>query len=69
MRKYLTEFTFRVLEGEFDEFLEGLFNVTLAVAVLIYLAVFLILYQLGYLEYYSAALKPAAYAPLPIFPN
>jgi hypothetical protein len=58
MIKYLIQLRPKIFHGEYDEPLEKLFNVTLALAVLVFTAVFLILYQLGYLEYYSAVLKP-----------
>jgi len=69
MGKYLNQLTLEIREGEHDERLEDLFNVTLILAVLVFLAVFCILLQLGCFENYSGALKPAPSIEWPVFPN
>jgi hypothetical protein len=56
-------------EGEYDERLEGLFNVTLVLTVLIFLAAFCIMLQLGCFEHCSEALKPAPSIEWPVCPN
>jgi len=69
MGKYLNQLRLKVREGEYDEPLEGLFNVTLVLAVLGFLAAFCIMLQLGCFEYYSDVLKPAPGIEWPVFPN
>jgi hypothetical protein len=69
MGKYLNQLTFKMREGEYDERLEELFNVTLVLAVLISLAAFCIMLQLSCFEYCSEALKPAPSIEWPVFPN
>jgi len=69
MGKYLNQLALEIREGEHDERLEDLFNVTLILAVLVFLAVFCILLQLGCFEYYCVALKPAPSIEWPVFPN
>jgi len=69
MGKYLNQLTLKIREGEYDERLEELFNLTLVLAVLGFLAAYCIMFQLGYFEYYSDALKPAHGIEWPVFPN
>ena len=69
MGKYLNQLTLKVREGEYDGRLEELFNVTLVVAVLIFLAAFCIMLRLGCFEYCSDALKPGPSIEWPVFPN
>ena len=69
MKKCLDQLMLKVLEGECDEALEKLFNVTLPLAVVIFTAVFLIVYQFGYLEYYSVTWKPVPGIVWPVFPH
>jgi hypothetical protein len=69
MGKYLNQLTLKIRDGEYDEHLEELFNVTLVSALLVFLAAFCIMLQLGCFEYYSDALKPAHGIEWPVFPN
>jgi hypothetical protein len=69
MGKYLNQLTVKMREGEYDERLEELFDVTLVLAVLIFLAAFGIILQLGCFEDCSEALKPAPSIEWPVFPN
>ncbi len=69
MGKYLNQLTLKIREGEYDESLEELFNVTLALAVLVFFTAFCIMFQLGCFEYCSDALKPAPSIEWPVFPN
>lgn len=69
MGKHLNQLRPKILERGYDEPLDGLFNVTLNLAVLVFFTAFVIIYQLGYFEYYSEALKPATGIEWPVFPN
>jgi hypothetical protein len=69
MQNYLNQLRLKVREGEYDERLEELFNLTLVLAVLGFLAAYCIMFQLGCFEYYSEALKPAHGIEWPVFPN
>jgi hypothetical protein len=69
MGKYLKQLTLKILEGEYDEPLEEVFNVTLVLAVLVFFTAFCIMFQSGCFEYYSEALKPAPGIEWPVFPN
>jgi hypothetical protein len=67
--KYLNQLALKIVEGVYDEPLARLFDVTLVLAVVVFFTTFAIMYQLGYFEYYSVALKPAAGIEWPVFPN
>jgi hypothetical protein len=69
MEKLLNHLMLKIREGAYDESLEELFNLTLVLAVLGFLAAFCIMLQLGCFEYYSEALKPAHGIVWPVFPN
>jgi hypothetical protein len=69
MGKLLNHMTLKIREGAYDERLEELFNVTLILAVLGFLAAFCIMLRLGSFEYYADALKPAPGIERPVFPN
>jgi hypothetical protein len=69
MENYLNQLRLKIREGEYDEPLEALFNLTLNLAVLFFLTAYLIMFQLGCFEYYSDVLKPAPGIEWPVFPN
>jgi hypothetical protein len=69
MGNYLNQLWLKIREGEFDEHLEGLFNATLNIAVLVFLTACLIMFRLGCFECRSDVLKPAPGIEWPVFPN
>jgi|GEM_PF-6476186 hypothetical protein len=69
MGNYLNQLRLKIREGEYDEPLERLFNVTLISAVLGFFTAYCIMFQLGCFEYYSDVLKPATGIVWPVFPN
>ncbi len=69
MRKQLDQLPIRLLNGDYDELLEKLFELSLSASIPIMLATFLIMFQLGYFEYRCPALKPIPGFELPLFPN
>lgn len=69
MGKHFKQLTVKISEGDYDEPLDKLFNVTLVVAVLVFCTVLFIMFQLGCFEYYSEVLQPAQGIEWPVFPN
>jgi hypothetical protein len=69
MGNYLNQLRLKIREAEYDEPLEGLFNVTLNLAVLVFFTACCIMFQLGCFEYHSDVLKPAPGIEWPVFPN
>jgi len=69
MEKYFNQPMMKIRAGMYDEPFERLFNATLLLTFLVFLATYLIMFQLGCFEYHSDALKPPAGIEWPIFPN
>ena len=69
MEKYFNQPVLKIREGAYDELLEKLYNGTLLLTFLVFLATYSIMFQLGCFEYYSDAMKPPSGVQWPIFPN
>ena len=68
MGSFLSRLTLKIFDGYYDETLERMFRVTLFLAVLVFTAAFLLMYQFGYFQYFSDVLKPVPCIVMPVFP-